>query len=468
MESFNRDNNPLDNWIGELRERVNSIETELPNGSFDSVMNTIKRKRGAKVVKLICYSAAAAIVIAAIPTVYIATDNEPGSVAHNNTEHIAVISKPSENLYIAQDNSSKSSIKDGTNIKSVSAKHLSVMAVNSINYDTADESGSQGLLNTVTSDKAKTLENVERESAIIEKSLEESDEIKDNTVNEDYTAVNTEAEQNLQRDINLTFSDQAEWDKAGEISGNKGRKGKRHGKGEGLSIAFNAGNAAGGGMFLDTDYANNMGDYDSNYSMNSMIEGVNKVGERVDNSALSAVENGLSHITGVMENKLDLTGGSYNHKLPLRFGVTVAVPVSENLYFETGVSYSYLRSDIKKGREKISQKLHYIGVPANFNWYFVNNSHAGLYLGAGCRINRCIGASIANERFSINRFEPSVNIQAGFLGKLSRSVGIYLQPGISFNFSKERLATFNDFAVQNYYSDKDFSVTFDGGLRFSF
>lgn len=468
MESFNRDNNPLDNWIEELRERVNGIETELPNGSFDSVMNTIKRKRRAKVVKLICYSAAAAIVIAALPTVYIATDNELGSVAHKEAERIAVIAKPAENLYIAQDNSANHNVKESTNTKAVSAKHLSVMAVNSVDDDTVDESGRQELLNTVIADKTKTLENVERESAIIKKNLEESDEIKDNTVNEDYTAANTEAKHNLQRDMNLTFSDQAEWDKAGEVSGSKDRKGKRHGKGEGVSIAFNAGNAAGGGMFLDTDYANDLRPSDSDYSLNSMLDGVNKVGERVDNSAFSAVENGLSHVTGVMENKLDLTGGSYNHKLPLRFGVTIAVPVSENLYFETGVSYSYLRSDIKKGKEKISQKLHYIGVPANFNWYFVNNSHAGLYLGAGFRINRCVGASIANERFSINRFEPSVNVQAGFLGKLSRSVGIYVQPGFSFNFSKEKLATFNGFAVQNYYSDKDFSVTFDGGLRFSF
>ncbi len=468
MESFNRDNNPLDNWIEELRERVNSVETELPNGSFDSVMNTIKRKRRAKVVKLICYSTAAAIVIAALPTVYISTYNEAVSGVHTEAEHIAVIDKPSENVYIAQYDFSKDNVKESADSKAADSKHLSVMAINSIKYDTSEKSASQELSSVVIAAKAKTLENVEAESTVIEKNIEESDEFKDNTASEDYTVANTEEKQELQKDINLTFSDQVEWDKAGEDSGHKTRKGKKHRKGEGVSIALNAGNAAGGGMFLDTGYSNDIVSNDPAYPLNTMLDGVNKVGERIDNSAFSITEGGLSHVTGVMENKINLTGGNYNHKLPIRFGVTVAVPVSENLYFETGVSYSYLYSDIKKGKEKINQKLHYIGVPANFNWYFINNNHTGLYLGAGCCINRCVGASIANERFSIGKFEPSVNVQAGFLGKLSRSVGIYVQPGISFNFSKETLTTFNGFAVQNYYSDKDFSVTFDGGLRFSF
>ena len=447
MGSFDKENNLHDNWIEEIRDRVNSIESELPLDGFDAIMNTIKQKKHAKVVKLICYSAAAAIIIALIPTIYLSDSVKTGHLGvHGVTDKIAVVKKTAgEPSYIAQ-NSKVNSLKSNTGNSIILAEDAATQ--NTITGNTVAES----IATENIAEEISTAENIARESSSEERSV----------ARENFTSKN----------INLTFSDQAEWDKADAAAGKRGRKRDDCREEKRTSIAFNAGNAAGGGMFLGNEYEERSLAHSSADFLYNLSDGVNKVDNKnkdgVTNSVFSMTEKNLSHVTGIRENRINLAGGEYSHKLPLRFGVSVAVPLSEDIYFETGFSYSYLRSDIKKDSEKMSQKLHYIGVPVNFNWYFVNREHLGLYLGAGLSVNKCISASIGRERFGIGKFESSANLQAGFLGKISRRVGIYIQPGVSFRLSGKDLTTLEGFTVQNYYSDKDFSVTVDGGLRFSF
>ena len=462
-------NNLHEEWIEEIKNMVNSIETELPADGFGAVMNSIRRRKRAKVIKLISFCAAAAIILLLLPTIYINREFVGNFKANGNTDVIAVVKKPSAPYYIAQNSLTEQNTKDAAGNGDV-ADNIDK------EIDVADNSA---LENTVTEKSTSA------EKAVTEVALTENTEAESMVM--ESTVIENSAESNVQKEksnvdvaknaVNLTFSDQKEWDKAVAENGRKGRNRKIYREEKGVSIALNAGNAAGGGMFLDSGYYDDIkGLQDMESSPNFLYDinqGVNRVENKdlakFDKGAFSTTEKNVSHVMGVRENKIDLRGGSYNHKLPLKFGVTVAVKVSKNLYFETGLSYSYLRSDIKKNDEKISQKLHYIGVPVNLNWYFVNGKVAGLYLGAGCNINKCISASIGHESFGIGRFESSLNLQAGFLGKLSRNVGIFVQPGVSFMLSdNEELSKFNNFTVQNYYSDKDFSVTFDAGLRFSF
>lgn len=462
-------NNLHEEWIEEIKNMVNSIETELPADGFGAVMNSIRRRKRAKVIKLISFCAAAAIILLLLPTIYINREFVGNFKANGNTDVIAVVKKPSAPYYIAQNSRTEQNTKDAAGNGDV-ADNIDK------EIDVADNSA---LENTVTEKSTSA------EKAVTEVALTENTEAESMVM--ESTVIENSAESNVQKEksnvdvaknaVNLTFSDQKEWDKAVAENGRKGRNRKIYREEKGVSIALNAGNAAGGGMFLDSGYYDDIkGLQDMESSPNFLYDinqGVNRVENKdlakFDKGAFSTTEKNVSHVMGVRENKIDLRGGSYNHKLPLKFGVTVAVKVSKNLYFETGLSYSYLRSDIKKNDEKISQKLHYIGVPVNLNWYFVNGKVAGLYLGAGCNINKCISASIGHESFGIGRFESSLNLQAGFLGKLSRNVGIFVQPGVSFMLSdNEELSKFNNFTVQNYYSDKDFSVTFDAGLRFSF
>lgn len=472
MGSFDKENNLHDNWIEEIKDRVNSIETELPLDGFDAIMNTIKQKKRAKVVKLICYSAAAAIILALIPTIYLSDSVKTGHFgAYGITDKIAVVKKyAGEPSYIAQ-NSKVNSLKSNTGNSIILAEDAATQ--NTITGNTVAESYStEGTPKEMSATENIVVENI-TETSIATENIAEEISTAENIARESSSEERSVARENFtSKNINLTFSDQAEWDKADAAAGKRGRKRDDCREEKRTSIAFNAGNAAGGGMFLGNEYEERSFAQSSADFLYNLSDGVNKVDNKnkdgLTNSVFSMTERNLSHVTGVRENRVNLAGGEYSHKLPLRFGVSVAVPLSEDIYFETGLSYSYLRSDIKKDSEKISQKLHYIGVPVNFNWYFVNREHLGLYLGAGLSVNKCISASIGRERFGIGKFESSANLQAGFLGKISRRIGIYIQPGVSFRLSGKDLTTFEGFTVQNYYSDKDFSVTFDGGLRFSF
>lgn len=476
MGSFDKENNLHDNWIEEIKDRVNSMETELPIDGFDAIMNTLKQKKRAKVVKLICYSVAAAIIIAIIPTIYLSDSVKTGYFgAYGITDKIAVVKKTAgEPSYIAQNSevntlkaqtgnsisteyaATPNTIIENTVAESIAAKSIAKEGNVTESYSTEgtpkEMSATENIAEEIAATENIAVENIARESSSEERSAARGN----------FTSKN----------INLTFSDQAEWDKADAAARKRGRKRDDCREEKRTSIAFNAGNAAGGGMFLGNEYEERSFAQSSADFLYNLSDGVNKVDNKnrdgLTNSVFSMTERNLSHVTGVRENRVNLAGGEYSHKLPLRFGVSVAVPLSEDIYFETGLSYSYLRSDIKKDSEKISQKLHYIGVPVNFNWYFVNREHLGLYLGAGLSVNKCISASIGRERFGIGKFESAANLQAGFLGKISRRIGIYIQPGVSFRLSGKDLTTFEGFTVQNYYSDKDFSVTFDGGLRFSF
>lgn len=487
MGSFDKENNLHDNWIEEIKDRVNSIETELPLDGFDAIMNTIKQKKRAKVVKLICYSAAAAIILALIPTIYLSDSAKTGHLGvHGVTDKIAVVKKyADEPSYIAQ-NSKVNSLKSNTGNSIILAEDAATQ--NTITGNTVAESivaksiakegnvteshSTEGTSKEMSATENIVVENI-TETSIATENIAEEISTAENIARESSSEERSAARENFtSKNINLTFSDQAEWDKADAAAGKRGRKRDDCREEKRTSIAFNAGNAAGGGMFLGNEYEERSFAQSSADFLYNLSDGVNKVDNKnkdgLTNSVFSMTERNLSHVTGVRENRVNLAGGEYSHKLPLRFGVSVAVPLSEDIYFETGLSYSYLRSDIKKDSEKMSQKLHYIGVPVNFNWYFVNREHLGLYLGAGLSLNKCISASIGRERFGIGKFESSANLQAGFLGKISRRIGIYIQPGVSFRLSGKDLTTFEGFTVQNYYSDKDFSVTFDGGLRFSF
>ena len=482
-------NNLHEEWIEEIKNRVNSIETELPADGFGAVMNSIRRRKRAKVIKLISYCAAAAIILLLLPTIYINREIVGNFKANGNTDVIAVVKKPSAPYYIVQNSLTEQNTKNAAGngyITSANNVHYGIDEEVTTNSTTAEniDKKIETTDNSALENRA-TEKSTSAEKAVTEVALTENTEAESMAM--ESTVIENSAESNVQKEksnvdvaknaVNLTFSDQKEWDKAVAENGRKGRNRKIYREEKGVSIALNAGNAAGGGMFLDSGYYDDIKSLQDMESSPNFLYDINQGVNRVENKdlakfdkgAFSTTEKNVSHVMGVRENKIDLRGGSYNHKLPLKFGVTVAVKVSKNLYFETGLSYSYLRSDIKKNDEKISQKLHYIGVPVNLNWYFVNGKVAGLYLGAGCNINKCISASIGHESFGIGRFESSLNLQAGFLGKLSRNVGIFVQPGVSFMLSdNEELSKFNNFTVQNYYSDKYFSVTFDAGLRFSF
>lgn len=154
---------------------------------------------------------------------------------------------------------------------------------------------------------------------------------------------------------------------------------------------------------------------------------------------------------------------SIHHKQPLSFGLSVRKELRSRFSVETGVTYTYLASDIQwKGeKEQDTQKLHYIGIPLRANWHFVENQKVQLYLSAGGSIEKCVSAKIGSEHTSIHPLQLSVMGAVGAQYNLSNHAGIYIEPGLSYYFD-------DGSDVQTIRKENPCNFTLQAGIRLTY
>ena len=154
---------------------------------------------------------------------------------------------------------------------------------------------------------------------------------------------------------------------------------------------------------------------------------------------------------------------SIHHKQPLSFGLSVRKELRSRFSVETGVTYTYLASDIQwKGeKEQDTQKLHYIGIPLRANWHFIENQKVQLYLSAGGSIEKCVSAKIGSEHTSIHPLQLSVMGAVGAQYNLSNHAGIYIEPGLSYYFD-------DGSDVQTIRKENPCNFTLQAGIRLTY
>lgn len=172
---------------------------------------------------------------------------------------------------------------------------------------------------------------------------------------------------------------------------------------------------------------------------------------------------------------------SYSHKMPVKLGLTARYAFTNLLGIETGLTYSLLQSDIKRGSESTTgawsnseQTLHYLGVPLNLTFDFLNTRYVNIYAAAGGMMEFGVKGSIKttdhlnNSLTSThqNAITPkgllwSVNATAGVQVNVRPSLGIYVEPGMSHHFK-------NDRQPRSSYTDKPTNFALGFGLRYTF
>ena len=86
---------------------------------------------------------------------------------------------------------------------------------------------------------------------------------------------------------------------------------------------------------------------------------INMGGQQIDNVSWLG---GTS--PAVFNNSTICYNCPYDHKEPVKLGISFAVELMRGFYVESGVSYQYLNSSMSAGGGAgITQKLHYIGIP---------------------------------------------------------------------------------------------------------
>lgn len=172
---------------------------------------------------------------------------------------------------------------------------------------------------------------------------------------------------------------------------------------------------------------------------------------------------------------------SYSHKMPVKLGLTARYAFTNLLGIESGLTYSLLQSDIKRGSESTTgawsssdQTLHYLGVPLNLTFNFLNSRYVDVYVSAGGMMEFGVKGSIKTTDHLHNSMTAthqnaitpkgllwSVNATAGVQVNVLPSLGIYVEPGISHHFK-------NDRQPRSSYTDKPTNFALGFGLRYTF
>lgn len=162
------------------------------------------------------------------------------------------------------------------------------------------------------------------------------------------------------------------------------------------------------------------------------------------------------------------------HLPPFSFGLTVRRQLNSRLGIETGLIYTYLSSTYKwyEGTEReFVQQLHYIGIPVNGIVVLCDNSKWGTYASVGAMLEKgvrrkvskdsptMILPSIYNQGKSIDGLQWSVSGSIGLNYHLSRKVGIYFEPRISYYFKNNQ--------PRSIRTDCPISVGFGLGIQYS-
>lgn len=116
-----------------------------------------------------------------------------------------------------------------------------------------------------------------------------------------------------------------------------------------------------------------------NYSSFDLLQASNGILE-ISNGQELVFKNGMPYLQSRTRQI-----ASVHHKQPISFGLSVRKNLPKNFSLETGLTYTYLASEIEftDGSQQFDQKLHYIGIPLRANWNFVNKQSFIIYLSGG-------------------------------------------------------------------------------------
>ena len=198
-------------------------------------------------------------------------------------------------------------------------------------------------------------------------------------------------------------------------------------------------------------------------------------------SSADWVDRRVESAAGVIVYNQPEVSTEYSHKMPVKIGASIRYDFNRFLGIESGLTYSFLSSDLKTGEEgavsgwsKGVQSMHYLGIPLNLSFNIFSSRYFNAYVTAGGLMEKCVRGSLKTDEYLDGKYHGSsstalkqkglqwsVNGAAGIQVNILPQLGLYMEPGVSHHFS-------NNSKVRTIYSDKptDFSLSF--GLRYTF
>lgn len=193
---------------------------------------------------------------------------------------------------------------------------------------------------------------------------------------------------------------------------------------------------------------------DSNMGFSSNANGIVVIPEGQE----LVFKNGLPYIQN-RENRI----ADIDHKQPLSFGISVRKNLPKGFSVESGLTYTYLASDIRYegSAVKASQKLHYIGIPVRGNWNFVDTKNFTMYVSAGGTVEKCVYGKIGTDEETVKPVQLSVMGAVGAQYNINDRAGLYIEPGVSHFFD-------DGSSVQTIRKENPCNFTLQAGIRLTY
>ena len=154
---------------------------------------------------------------------------------------------------------------------------------------------------------------------------------------------------------------------------------------------------------------------------------------------------------------------SIRHSLPLSFGLEISYFPASRLALTSGLELSVYNSVFTVpffGEQH--QRVHYLGIPLKADWVVWQAGRFSTWLGAGGKVDRCIRARVNDKAVQDNTLNWSVMADASLQFALTKNLGLYIQPEVSWYFKPA------DPVLQTYRTEHPLMFTVGAGLRIGF
>lgn len=189
---------------------------------------------------------------------------------------------------------------------------------------------------------------------------------------------------------------------------------------------------------------------------------------------------GESHFNDILlynNNSNSTPETQVKHYQPLVLGVRVAYQFNERWSLETGLTYNFMRSDLRSGGDsyyyEASQNLHFVGLPITASYTFWSSKRFKTYAGAGVWLEKCVAGDIKTDYYKneikvsqqdesvmVDPLQCAVKMDLGIQYAFNRHIGLYLEPGLLYHVQTHD-------PVETIYKEKPFNFNIEMGVRFS-
>jgi len=226
-------------------------------------------------------------------------------------------------------------------------------------------------------------------------------------------------------------------------------------------------------------YAGNLGTGTGDYVSSDMKDLITSRMTIMETSGVNYDESTVLHSPGnaqanpaaVPDTQAELT-----HKMPVNFGLTVGIPISDKLAIISGLNYSYLhsvssQSSRSNSTNTLSREVHYVGIPLGLSYSFYNTKRIGMYVSGGAMLEKAVyarevttfsfdsGDTRKSQRINVKGVSPSVRASLGISFRLASGVTLYVEPGVAYYFEQVN-------ALQSYRTEYPVNFSLTAGIRF--